>query len=41
VNTILEQAFHPPFPARATVGVAALPKNAKIEIDAIIANRND
>ena len=41
VNTILAQAFHPPFPARATVGVAALPKNAKIEIDAIIANRND
>ena len=41
VNAILAQAFHPPFPARATVGVTALPKNAKIEIDAIIANRND
>ena len=27
--------FQPPYPARATVQVAALPKGARVEIDAI------
>ena len=35
VNEIYGAAFRPPFPARATVGVAALPKGAKVEIEAV------
>lgn len=37
VNAIMEQYFESPFPARAAVGVAALPKDAKVEMDAILA----
>jgi len=37
VNTIMEQYFSAPYPARAAVGVAALPKGAKVEMDAILA----
>lgn len=36
VNAIMEQYFTAPFPARAAVGVAALPKGAKVEMDAIL-----
>ena len=36
VNTVMEQLFTPPYPARAAIGVAALPMQAKIEIDAIM-----
>lgn len=36
VNEIMQQYFQPPYPARAVVGVAALPKGADIEIDAIL-----
>ena len=35
VNEIYARYFHAPFPARATVGVAALPRGARVEIDAI------
>jgi len=35
VNEIYGRVFTAPFPARATVGVAALPRGARIEIDAI------
>jgi 2-iminobutanoate/2-iminopropanoate deaminase len=35
VNEVYARFFHAPFPARATVGVAALPRGARIEIDAI------
>ncbi len=35
VNAIYGRAFAPPFPARATVQVAALPKGALVEIEAI------
>jgi 2-iminobutanoate/2-iminopropanoate deaminase len=35
VNEIYAQFFNAPFPARATVGVAALPRGARVEIDAI------
>jgi 2-iminobutanoate/2-iminopropanoate deaminase len=35
VNEIYGRAFSAPFPARATVGVAALPRGARVEIDAI------
>ncbi len=37
VNTIMERYFEAPFPARAAVGVAALPKGAEVEMDAILA----
>ena len=37
VNEVYARVFRPPFPARATVGVAALPRGARIEIDAIAA----
>lgn len=36
VNEIMAQYFAKPYPARATVGVASLPKNALVEIDAVI-----
>lgn len=36
VNEIMAQYFKPPYPARATVGVAALPRDARVEIDAIL-----
>jgi 2-iminobutanoate/2-iminopropanoate deaminase len=35
VNEVYGSRFQPPFPARATVGVAALPRAARVEIDAI------
>ena len=35
VNEIYVRVFSAPFPARATVGVAALPRGARVEIDAI------
>ena len=37
VNTIMEQYFTAPYPARAAIGVAALPKGAEVEMDAILA----
>ena len=36
VNEIMAQFFDEPYPARAAVGVAALPKDAQLEIDAIM-----
>lgn len=35
VNRIMATHFTEPYPARAVIGVNALPKNAKIEIEAI------
>ena len=35
VNQVYAEFFAPPCPARATVQVAALPRNARVEIDAI------
>lgn len=37
VNEIYGRRFTAPYPARATVGVAALPRGARVEIDAIAA----
>ena len=37
VNTVMEEYFAQPFPARAAVGVASLPKGADVEADAILA----
>jgi reactive intermediate/imine deaminase len=36
VNEIMAQYFSKPYPARATVGVAALPKGSAVEADAIL-----
>jgi reactive intermediate/imine deaminase len=36
VNEIMVRYFAPPYPARAAIGVAALPRNSEIEIDAIM-----
>ena len=36
VNEIMAACFRPPYPARAAVGVAALPKGAQVEMDAVM-----
>jgi reactive intermediate/imine deaminase len=36
VNEIMAGYFKPPYPARAAVGVAGLPRGALVEIDAIL-----
>jgi reactive intermediate/imine deaminase len=36
VNKIMAEYFEPPYPARAAVGVAALPRGAAVEVDAIL-----
>ena len=37
VNAVMEDYFKEPFPARAAVGVASLPKDVDVEADAILA----
>ena len=36
VNRVMEEVLDPPYPARATVQVAALPKGARVEVDAVL-----
>lgn len=36
VNEVMARYFEPPYPARATLGVAALPRGAAVEADAIL-----
>ena len=36
VNEIMSQYFSTPYPARAAVGVAQLPKGSQIEIDGVM-----
>ena len=36
VNQVMADYFQEPYPARAAVGVAALPKGAQVEMDAIM-----
>jgi len=36
VNELMAEYFQPPYPARAAVGVAALPKDAGVEMDAVM-----
>jgi len=36
VNQVMSEYFQQPYPARAAVGVAALPKGAEVEMDAIL-----
>ena len=37
VNAVMAEYFEAPYPARSTIGVAALPKGATFEVDAILA----
>lgn len=37
VNSIMAEFFDPPYPARAAMQVAALPRDALVEMDAMIA----
>lgn len=37
VNSVMEEFFAQPFPARAAIGVASLPKGVDVEADAILA----
>ncbi len=39
VNRVYGEHFDPPYPARSTVQVAALPRNARIEIEAVALKR--
>lgn len=36
VNTVMAEYFSEPFPARAAVGVAALPLGAEVEMEAVL-----
>jgi len=36
VNEIMARYFEQPYPARAAIGVASLPKNANVEMDAVL-----
>jgi len=36
VNQVMADYFQEPYPARAAVGVAALPKDAAVEMDAVL-----
>jgi reactive intermediate/imine deaminase len=36
INETMAEYFHEPYPARVTIGVAALPRGAQIEIDCIL-----
>jgi reactive intermediate/imine deaminase len=36
VNEVMGEFFEAPFPARAAIGVAALPRGAAVEVDAIL-----
>ncbi len=36
VNEVMAQYFKEPYPARAAIGVAALPRGAQVEMDAVL-----
>jgi reactive intermediate/imine deaminase len=40
VNRVMEEVLSQPYPARATVQVAALPKGARVEVDAVLVPAN-
>jgi len=37
VNAVMAENFQAPFPARSTIEVSALPRGARVEVDAILA----
>ena len=36
VNEVMAEYFAEPYPARAAIGVAALPRGASVEVDAVL-----
>ncbi|MBM24102.1 MAG: reactive intermediate/imine deaminase [Gammaproteobacteria bacterium] len=36
INSVMEKLFSEPYPARTTIEVSALPKNAALEIEALV-----
>ncbi|GMR17432.1 MAG: RidA family protein [Gammaproteobacteria bacterium] len=40
VNRVMAEFFHEPYPARAALGVASLPKGADVEAEAVLALDN-
>ena len=36
VNEVMSRYFQQPYPARAAIGIAALPKGAQVEMDAVM-----
>ena len=36
VNAVMAEYFQQPYPARSTIGVAALPRGAEVEIDLVL-----
>jgi len=36
VNAVMAEYFEQPYPARAAIGVASLPKGAQVEMDAVL-----
>ncbi len=36
VNQVMSEYFSEPYPARAAIGVASLPKGAQVEMDAVL-----
>jgi reactive intermediate/imine deaminase len=36
VNEVMAEYFDEPYPARAAIGVAALPRGAQVEVDAVM-----
>lgn len=36
INQVMEEFFEAPYPARAAIGVAELPKGARVEVDGIM-----
>jgi reactive intermediate/imine deaminase len=36
VNQVMAEFFDEPYPARAAIGVASLPRGAQVEVDAIM-----
>lgn len=41
VNEMMEERFNEPYPARAALGVASLPKGAGVEMDAVLVRTRD
>lgn len=41
VNEVMANYFSQPYPARAAIGVAALPKDCSVEMDAVMVLGND
>ncbi|OXA98975.1 RidA family protein [Flavobacterium pectinovorum] len=41
LDEVLPEFFHEPYPARIRLGVSTISKNAQIEVDAIMYNKNE